>query len=216
MSVISNIHTAVVYEPKSTRPMDGQRLVVTIAKKDKDGNYGEHLQQTMATSIPALRANEINWTSALVQDACLDYFRSVQNSIVSDKLKSGKREIRTEDLSQAAIIDYINSDTIGDKWDASRIAAWFTDYLAEYVGVALIEKGMADDKVEASLKAYEALISQTLGTKGVIGKQKAVAIKKAFDLVPTEAVDGTLAKFKVRIDKVLEEKVGDLNELLGL
>jgi hypothetical protein len=47
MPVISNIHTATIYDAKLSKPFEGQRLVKVIAKADKDGNYGPHLQQTM-------------------------------------------------------------------------------------------------------------------------------------------------------------------------
>ena len=90
MSITSNIHTAVVYESKGankTQPQFGQRLVVTIAKADKDGNYGPNLQQTMATSIPLLTVNDISFNDSRVQNAAIDYFRTIQNKIISDNIK---------------------------------------------------------------------------------------------------------------------------------
>ena len=214
MSVISNIHTATVYEAKTSKAFEGQRLVKTIAKADSKGNYGPHLQQTMCTSIPILARSDIDWHLSSVQDICTEYLRTVQNSIVSDRIKNGVKEVTTEQLGVQAIIDYVNSDATGDKWDAARIASWFNENVAEYIGIALIEKGYDESQLDKSLKAYEKLISETFSTRAVIPRTKAVAIDKAFKLIDQSKADATLSRFQVRIDKVLDEQ--SLDELLGL
>lgn len=126
MSIISNIHTAITYENKGankTVAQFGQRLVITKAKADAKGNYGPHLQQTMATSIPQLGRNDIDFTLATVQDAIVDYFKSIQNAIVSENIKSGTREIATDKLSTISIIEYLNESTSsGEKWDAAGVS----------------------------------------------------------------------------------------------
>jgi len=215
MSVISNIHTAIVYEAKGankTVAQNGQRLVVTIAKADKDGNYGPHLQQTMATSVPILGRADIDWGLSSVRDAATEYFQTIQNKIVADRIKSGQREVSTDQIGMAAIIDYINTDATGDKWDAARIASWFDDTLAEPIGIALIAKGFDDAKWQASLNAYKKLIADTFSSRGTIARAKAVAIDKAFKLI--ESPDATLVRFQGRIDKVLNEV--SLDDALGL
>jgi hypothetical protein len=214
MSTISNIHTAIVYDAKHTKPQNEQRLIVTIAKADKNGNYGQHLQQTMATSVPTLSIGDIDFNRSDVKSACVDYFKTIQNAIVAERIKSGKNTVTTEEISETAIIEYLNSETVGDKWDSDRIAAWFDSTIAEYVGVALIEKGYDDSKVESALVAYSKLISETLGSKGVIARKKAEAIDKAFKLVPPANQDATYTRFQARLNKVLVES--NLDELLGL
>lgn len=212
MSLISNRHTATVYAAKTSKPFDGQRLVVTTAKKDKDGNYGQHLQQTMCTSIPVLTRADIDWQLSSIQDAASEYFKSVQNAIIADRLKSGQKDVTDQDITMTSIIDYINAESTGDKWDSARVATWFNEVIAEHIGVALIERGFPDDKVDASLKAYEKLISETFSSRSVIPRKKAEAINKAFKLV--EKSDATMARFQARIDKVLIEE--NMDELLGL
>ena len=110
MSVISNIHTAQVYDAKQSKAFDGQRLVVTIAKKDKDGNYGQHLQQTQCTSIPMLTTSDIDFSNAHIQNACVEYFKSVQNQIIGDGIKSGVKSFSSEELAQDAICLLYTSD----------------------------------------------------------------------------------------------------------
>lgn len=226
MSTISNIHTAITYVSKSSNgqeksvPLFGQRGVVTIAKADKNGNYGQHLQQTMFTSIPLLCNADIDFNNASVQNACITYFQTIQNQIVADNLKAGNKTITTEQLSQVALLAYLNDNDSGnsDKWDSARVASWFADNLAESIGVALIEKGFTDEKMEQSLVAYSALFSATFSGKGIIPRVKAVAIQKALTLVDSNsplANDAQYIKFNARIQKTLNP-VENLDELLGL
>ena len=152
MSTISNIHTAVVYEPKSTKALTGQRLVVTIAKKDAKGNYGPHLQQTMATSIPVLTTLAVTDFEALsVREAATEYFKTIQNQMINERIKSGNKTITTEDLHISKIIDFINADATGDTWTSERIAGWFTDNIAANLGIRMIEAGKTDEAMEVAL-----------------------------------------------------------------
>ena len=212
MSLISNIHTATVYDAKQSKPFDGQRLVVTIAKKDAQGNYGPHLQQTQATSIPLLTAFDIDFTSLTVQNLCVGYFHKVQNEIISARIKEGQKSVQTEDLGQDAIVMHLMSESVGDKWDSARVASWFAESLAENIGVALIEKGFSDEKMETSLKSYEKLLSDCLGSRAAIPRKKAEAIQKA--LVLADKNDIVAQRFSARIAKILEESA--LDEALGL
>lgn len=212
MSVISNIHTATVYDAKQSKPFEGQRLVVTIAKKDAQGNYGPHLQQTQCTSIPLLTAQDIDFTNMTVQNLCVSYFHKVQNEIISCRIKEGQKSVTTDDLGQDAIVLHLMSESSGDKWDSARVAAWFTESLALPITEALMLKGFSDEKIDSSMKAYEKLLSDCLGSRAVIPRKKAEAIQKALAL--GDSKDVMIAKFSARIAKVLEESA--LDEMLGL
>ena len=219
MSTISNIHTAIVYEakgPNKSVAQFGQRGVVTIAKADKFGNYGEHLQQTMFTSIPSLTRTEIDFTNPRIQDHAVEYFKSIQNQIIAQNLKSGKKEITTEQLSEIAICQFLEEEGNSEKWDSNKIASWFNDNLAEFIGVALIEKGFSDEKLESSLVAYSKLFADSFSSKSAIPRIKAEAIRKALKIVEKESIanDSQYCKFKARIDKILDES--SLDELFGL
>ena len=192
MSVVSNIHTAVVYSAKGadkTLPQSGQRLVVTIAKADSNGNYGQYLQQTMATSIPQLATTDIDWINKGVQDACVEYFETVQNQIISGRIKEGKKEVTSEELEITAILDYLNSESIGERWNPARVATWFTENLAEYVGLKFIESGMNDDaaineRLEKTCKDF----SNAMGSKAVINA--GVAVRAVRRVVKTALAPG--------------------------
>ena len=221
MSTTSNIHTAIVYEAKGankTVALTGQRLIVTIAKADKAGNYGPHLQQTMATSVPQLSADSI--VDALNDDTLqvrliphlVEFLEGVQNQLVASRIKGGTRSVTTEELEIPALCSYLESESTSEKWTTERIAAWFNDSLAESIGVALIEKGWSDEKMESSLAAYSKLISESFSSKAAIPRVKAVAIQKALAL--GDSSDVMIAKFQARITKILE--VQNLDEALGL
>ena len=218
MSVISPIHTATVYDAKKSKPFDGQRGVVTIAKKDKDGNYGPYLQQTQFTSIPTMTGD--NLVDAMNDDELqvrllphlVDYLHTVQNAIVGDNIKSGNKTIHSEGLSIRAICGYLETETSTEKWTSERIAAWFNDSLAESIGVALLERGIDEEKLEGILGAYGKLFSDTFSSKGVIARRKAEELKKALVLAPSN--DPVAAKFLARVNKVLEEQ--NTFENLGL
>jgi hypothetical protein len=182
MSVISNIHTATPYDAKTTKPFEGQRLVVTIAKKDKDGNYGPHLQVTQATSIPTLMRADIDFSLASVQDACVDYFKTIQNAIISDRIKEGHKEVRTQDLSASAIIDYLSSESVGDKWDSERVAQWFTDYVAVPFTEKLIENGCDDSQINVKLAVTGKRFSEALSSRAKIPTQVAEALTRVLKL----------------------------------
>ena len=100
MSVVFNKHTSVVYESKGknkTLPFEGQRLVVSIAKADSDKNYHPNLQQTMATSVPILKASEIDWGNGDVQNVCVAYLHTVQNALIVDRIKTTGTHTHTDE-----------------------------------------------------------------------------------------------------------------------
>lgn len=199
MSIISNIHTAQVYDPKTTKPFEGQRLVVTIAKKDKDGNYGPHLQQTQATSIPQLAMTQDDFALASVRDVATEYFKSVQNQIISDNIKSGKKEIRDSDLSISAIVDYLNSESAGDKWTTERIGQWFNDNLAIPFTEKLIENGIDDSEINKKLIITSKRFADTLASKARVPTMVAEKLTQVLELMG-DSDDSVYKKFYAKLN----------------
>lgn len=207
MSVISTIHTAVVYEPKGpnkTTAQFNQRLVRTIAKADKDGNYGQHLQQTMATSIPQLTASDVDFTDARLQGHLVAFLCEAQNKIIGEALRAGIKTVTTEQLNQLSIVQYLEAESAGEKWDEARIASWFNDNIAEAMGVKMIENGVSDSALEKNLTGFCKKFAETLSSKAQFGVQRAKLLQKAMVFAPTG--DPISARFQTRISKVLDEK----------
>jgi hypothetical protein len=174
MSVISNIHTATVYQSKGadkTVAYAGQRLVVTVAKGSRDPVtnqliYGEHLQQTMATSIPVLTKADIDFAAVVVHEACIEYFQTVQNQIVASRIKSGSKTITSQELAQAAIINYLDSDEgQSTKWSPEAIAQWFTENIAENLITRLMSIGLTDVDVDKKVSVASKRFSDAMSTK---------------------------------------------------
>jgi aspartate/methionine/tyrosine aminotransferase len=215
MSVISNMHTAVVYDAKKSKAMEGQRLVVTIAKQQKDGSYLFNLQQTMCTSIPQI--DKAFMDAAFSEPKMLthfgEYLESVQNKLIASRIKAGNKTISTEELSVSGIVLFLSEETQSDKWTSERIATWFADNLVEHIGIALVEKGFDDAKMEKSLSLYEKKFADVFSSRAVIPRKVAIDLEKALKLHPNQK-DDVISKFQARINKVLEES--SLIESLGL
>jgi hypothetical protein len=213
MSTISNIHTATVYNAKTSKALTGQRLIVTIAKKDKNGNYGPHLQQTMCTSVPLLTKEDIDWTQKSVQEAATEYFTSVQNSIVSDRLREGKKEVTTKELGIEAILDYLAQDAVGEKWDSQRIAQWFSSNIATDLGIRLIESGCSDEVMETRLAVAEKRFADTLASKAKIPEVLRVELNKMLQFA-SDKNNVIYKRFYARVNP--QETVITLEGALGI
>lgn len=220
MSVISNIHTATVYNAKTSRAFDGQRLVVSIAKKDANGNYGQHLQQTMCTSIPALTLAQVD--AALSDDSIrakllphvLELLKGTQSDYISGTIKNtGRKEFLTEQLEITSLIDYLNTESVSDKWDAERIATWFDDTLAIPLTEKLMELGKDDSTIDKLLIAARKRFADALGSKAVISKVVAVELDKALKYAP-DANDAIVKRFQTRLNRTLVS--ASLEDSLGL
>ena len=215
MSVISNIHTAVVYDAKTTKPFSGQRLIKTIAKADKDGNYGQYLQQTMATSVPLITENALADflnSSADLNEHIIGFLEDTQNKMVAARLKAGQKTVTTEELEISQIVTFLNASGDSDKWDSSRVASWFTDNLAEHIGIKLLELGIDDSEMEKRLEKAEKRFAESFGTRAGIGKTLAIELQKILNFAPDKN-DAQVKKFQAKIDKALEEK--SLEDSLG-
>lgn len=203
MSVISNIHTAQVYDAKTSKPLSGQRGVVTIAKKDKAGNYGQYLQQTQFTSIPVLTTYDVN--NARLTPHIVEFLQGVQNQIIGDALKCGIKSFSDSELDESAICAYLEQSSTGDKWDAERVSNWFEVTVAPYVAEVLMAKGLDDTALAEKLAAMTETFGETLGSRAKISLNKAVALEKLLKLIPHETLvkDAIALRFVARLDKII-------------
>jgi predicted XRE-type DNA-binding protein len=199
MSVISNIHTAQVYDAKTSKPFDGQRLVVTIAKKDKDGNYGQHLQQTMCTSIPMLTSDGIDFNDKSVQFHAVEYFKTIQNQIIADSIKNGTKSFASHELEQNAILAYLEAETVGDRWTSERVAQWFESNIAIPFTEKLMEKGMDDATINERLKVTQSRFADTLSSKAKVPTAIAEKLTQVLKLADCEN-DAVYKRFHAKLN----------------
>lgn len=222
MSAIFKTHTSVPYVSKGagkTVAPAGNRLVVTIAKKDKDGNYGANLQVTHATAVPELTRHNFDWDSAALRDAATQFFLDAQNDLIGERIKvDGTKSHNDADISPTAILAYLARVRVGDTWDAERVAEWFADNVAAHVGVKILESNASldDDAVMALIAKNQAVVVDAL-TKPA----KAVGIKNAelarvrLMLVPAEDRDSVWERMDAKLDKIINPPVVDLAGALG-
>jgi hypothetical protein len=210
MSVISNIHTATIYTPKTSRALTDQRLVKIVAKADKSGNYGPHLQQTMCVSVPTISGKELSEfleSSNALDSHIIAFLEDVQKSLITDKIKSGAgHSITSEELTIQALVNYLDSQGDSDKWDSSRIAQWFTDNIAESLGIMLIEKGH-EDALEKLLSNAQKMFSDSLGSKSKIP----TAYMEKINTMLTHASDKDSVIYKRFYNRVNPEKNAEID-----
>jgi hypothetical protein len=210
MSVISNIHTATIYIPKTSRALTGQRLVKIVAKADKSGNYGQYLQQTMCISVPTISGAELSTfleSSNALDSHIIAFLEDVQKSLITDKIKSGAgHSITSEELTIQSLVNYLDSQGDSDKWDSNRIAQWFTDNIAESLGIMLIEKGH-EDALEKLLSNAQKMFADSLGSKSKIP----TAYMEKINTMLTHASDKESAIYKRFYNRVNPEKNVELD-----
>ena len=215
MSVISNIHTATVYEPKTSKAFDGQRLVKIVAKADKDGNYGQHLQQTQCISIPLIDPKQLRQyleSSMALDNHILEMLENTQKALIADKIKSGNKSVTTEELEIVALVNYLDSTGDSDKWDSARIAQWFEDNIAESLAMRLLEVGNNDDTMARKLAVAQVRFAESLSSKARIKPTVCEEVNKMLAFASDK--DAAIYKrFHARVNP--EVKMESLEDSLG-
>lgn len=226
MSAIFKTHTSVPYVSKGkdkTVAPAGNRLVVTIAKKDKDGNYGANLQVTHATAIPELTRDYFDWESTALRDACTQFLLDSQGDLIGERIKvDGTKSHTDADISPAAILAYLTRVRVGDSWDAERIASWFIDVVAPYVGVKLLEVNPTlaapekESEVVALLAKNQAVVVDALSkNKNSVGKKNAELARARLALVDPDERDAVWKRFDDKLDAIINPPVVDIGATLG-
>lgn len=208
MSALFNKHTSVVYDVKTAKPFEGQRGVTTKAKGVRnvkgEMEYGEHLQQSMFTSIPLLTLGDIDFTQSRVQQQILELFYKAQNEILLERNKAGIRTHVDADLDCAAILTYMESTEPSNAWDFERYMSYLTQTVMPHIIERMVAKSttldVAESKVLAVLKAH----AEKLGTKAKLPMQYAVQMVQFLEYLGTELeTDSVAMKIYERCDKVI-------------
>lgn len=215
MSIISNVHTATVYEPKTSKAFAGQRLVKIVAKADKNNNYGEHLQQTMCVSIPTINMEELRTfleSSVALDSHILEMLEGAQKSLIAEKIKSGIKTVTSAELEINALVNYLDSSGDSDKWDSARIAQWFEDNIAESLAMRLLEVGNDDETMARKLAVAQVRFAESLSSKARIKPTVCEEVNKMLAFASDK--DAAIYKrFHARVNP--EIKMESLEDSLG-
>lgn len=216
MSVISNIHTAQVYDAKKSKALTGQRLIKIVAKADKDGNYGPHLQQTLCMSVPVISMDSLVdfiESSRSLDAHILEMLENAQKGLITDKIKAGAgTSITSEELEISELVKYLDQSGDSDKWDTARIASWFEDNIAEALGLKLIEVGNDEESMGRKLLVAQKRFAESLASKSKIPSNVMIEVNKMLHFAGDKS-DAIYKRFYARVNP--EAKIVELEEALG-
>jgi len=135
MSIGTN-HLFGKYTSKSA-PLDAtQRLIKMGGRTTKDKVTGvETVRESMCVSVPILTLTNEQVVSIHkhVEAMCHD----VQKKICVELRDKGISSVNDEQISFAAIVEYLDSDAEGGRLDKEAVAKWFDSSLKENLSVAL-------------------------------------------------------------------------------
>jgi hypothetical protein len=218
MSVISNVHSFVTYDPKANqKPYDGQRLAkikfrFTQAQKDR----GETEKQAMAVSVPLVSFSDLESNFDLLKAMLLDTVIDTQDLLLRSLLEDGKTSVSDDQISISSIVAFYNSTggTSG-RLNGDQIKEWFTDTLKDKLMLAFADKlGVPDSpseednkKIEIACNVYRDKIAMFASPKTKFDLETVGKLEKALALIPDDAL---AVKFTARLEQMKTQQSVDL------
>lgn len=214
MSNVFSKHSVTGYVSGQTKPAAGQRLASFNWKTStqKDSAWFGIKRDSKAVSLPLIDGAAINNNMSVLLPHIQTYLHSVQDKIVRAALEASSdlQYISDEQVSIAAIVDYLeDSDESGrltksgmEEWFASNVADSLMVQLAERLGVS--EQATPEElgKIEAVMAAFKGKISALAGGKTSYDAKTATQLQKAVALAPEGDViaDRMVARLQKMID----------------
>lgn len=215
MSTISNIHSIVAFDSKSSKAYENQRLAKVIYKTSRTTGVKE--KNSVCVSVPKLELTDEE--ALMFKPYLIQYLEGVQDSIIRAKYEEGKTSIHSSDISSHAMLDWLEEDSKGGRLTKEYITGWFNNSLADSLTVAIADKlGVSDTpsemetkKIEQMVNVYRDKFASLAGGKTSFAVDIATKLQKALEFA--EADDVLAARFNARLEKMKEQNSADL---LGL
>lgn len=217
MSAISNAHSVVDFDSKTSKPFEGQRLSKVLYKTPKDGSVK---QQNRCVSIPMLAtvsAEELVQLSPYV----LGMMRDAQDSIIKRRVEDKQSIITDADISFECILAELQDQATGNRLTKEAIIEWFVaeNGLGETLMVAIADKlkipatpSEAETKrLNQMVAVYRDSFAQLAGGKTAFTPDKATKMRKALELVVD--TDDMAKRFDLRLKKMIEAEEVELTDL---
>lgn len=223
MSVFTGSHPVVSYVSGVTVPVGpSQRLSKVLFKLDRETKVK---RQNMAVSIPVISSDAILDAIDVLIPHFRGYLEGVQDSIVREIVVAGSGMVSDDDISMAAILEYLESSNESGRMTKESIGAWFSASMevslaaafAEKLGVSEIPTDAESEKVMAAVSSYGSKFQMLAGGKTSFDPAVAVKLLGAMDScgIGSDCSDGGIgAKFRVRLNKMVVAP--SVEELLGL
>lgn len=214
MSVVSTTHDFTVLD-KNSKAMAGQRLVRLIAKKPKDGEYHQHLKQSLCVSVPVLTVESIEddqWNLLKVHAA--RWLQGVQDTLIREfRLEHGKDEIREQEFSIDACIAHLEASATDDRVSMEYLQEWFTE---EYGDIATEWIQGKAPGLDATIVGHKVNVLRDMFA-GFSSNRYSPEIPKLRVMVefvgaiPDESMDARMVAYGTKAAEMLEAKEAALN-----
>jgi hypothetical protein len=208
MSILSNSHDVVAYDPKQTKAFTGQRLAKVTYKTDKDTGIKP---DSKAVSIPVIKWEQISGNIDAMKDSILDIVLKAQDAIVRNKVESGSSFVTDDDISLSNVITYLNTESSGGRLTGDTIRAWFKETINDGLLLAFASKlGIAEDaaptneqseKLTKILRGYEDSFAKLASGAASFNETQKSQLIKAINLNADFESDTLSVRFIERLSK---------------
>lgn len=214
MSVISNnAHSIVAYDPKSSKAFTGQRLSKVTYKTvtDKTSELYGVKRESKCVSLPLVKTDDVVANIVALAPAVVEYLHTVQDKIVRERVDAGAGHITMQEISIAACVEWLDSNSESGRLTKEVVATWFKDTIEEPLAVVLADKlGVSDtptddesNKILAVVDAFKGKIASLAGGKTAYEPKVCKSLLNALELAP--AGDVLATRFTARLNKMIEE-----------
>lgn len=163
MSIMSNIHTVVNYNPKKSEPFSGQRLS-TVIYRNKDNTTASAVKQSQCVSIPTLLPDAVKEaflnteTQPALNSLLTDYLRSIQDSIIKSAVNSGATAISDSDINIESCIEYHNNTSESVRLTSESVRLWFESDVIDSLTALIAEKmSVSENPTDTELNRISAI-----------------------------------------------------------
>lgn len=213
MSTLTNTHTFLPFDSKTSKPYAGQRLVKVLYKTPK--NSTEEKRQSVCVSIPQMNESLSDVQLVRLMPHIQNMLETVQDGICKDAHENKALAVTDAMLSVDAIIEYLDTEILGDRLTKEKVEAWFVDSgLRDSLAVAFANKlGISDaptqaeeKKLNQALAVYADKFASMAGGKTSFAPDVAIKLQAALSVIdPVDA--GTIGtRFATRLDKMIAAK----------
>lgn len=217
MSNVSNIHAIEQFSPATSKPLDGQVLIVSRGNK-KSGTV------SVCASLPPITENEIADNFSAIMPHLMNYLDSVRAKILRKESNAGKQEISTDSISVAGIAAYLEAEAeesgrlskelitefLGAEENKAALFAAFAIAL-KYDGDTLTPEQF--NKLEQMHRGLSDVLSELSGTRTVWEEKKQNTARKYI-----ECLDDSVMKDRLitKLEEMKERGKKDSNVLDAL
>ena len=227
MSTISNIHSIVKFDSKTSKALEGQRLAkIGFKQTDAMTKAGKTAPESKCVSIPMLIADDIKPDHyILLMPHILNMLEDAQDGIVREMVEAGKNSVADASLTVQACCGFLAQMNASRRLTKEMITGWTeSSGLADALRVRFAELlGVSDEptpedeaRVEQQVKGYKEKFGMLAGTKTYFEQPVAQNLLKALALLDEDTIssDYLAPSFVARLTEMVQNP--KMVDMLGL